>query len=196
MSETRPPQNGFTEHVDALEFLHSIVLDPGCLEAGLRFLEMERSGSADACLAWGFDRNDDPVALYISSDLVRRHELESALSRSEQWLGGLAPSISAPAETGARNRRGGRILVLARRFADDLVTDRSLGGIATELLRWTRTASAPGDILVEALDVSEGPPANGEEFAFGAEEARVHLTPREIESLLAADSPTPSGGRA
>ena len=139
---------------DPLLILHALIEDAGCLEGGLRLLAMDRP-SRDHCAAWGFDRDDRSVVVYVASGEVRSGDLE-------QWL---------ESGSGARERTAGRLLVLAPRFGADL----ALKDWTVEPWQWGREESDRADVWIEPFE----PEADTR-----IEHARVRLIPEEIESLV------------
>ena len=163
MLESRHPATSSRDPNNPLFLLHSIILDPDCLEPGLRLLAMDRVPDRQAYLAWGLDRCDRPVLLYVARGVVRRRDLREAVVPLAHALYGQRSREFGDAQTG-------RVLAVAAAYSSDL-----LSGCPTVLDDWT---------LELVLCRSGTDDVTGQEEA-GLDEPRVaRLSAEEVESLV------------
>ena len=66
--------------VSPLLILHSVIRDPACVEQGLRLLAMDHPTGRDGCMAWGLDRENRPVAIYVASSEIRFEHLKAGIA--------------------------------------------------------------------------------------------------------------------
>ena len=168
MLESGHPATSSRDPNDPLFLLHSIILDPDCLEPGLRLLAMDRVPDRQAYLAWGLDRCDRPVLLYVARGVVHRRDLREAVVPLAHALYGQRSREFGDAQTG-------RVLAVAAAYSSDL-----LSGCPTVLDDWTLELvlcrSGTDDVTED--DVT------GQEEA-GLDEPRVaRLSAEEVESLV------------
>ena len=163
MLESRHPTTSSRDLNDPLFLLHSIILDPDCLEPGLRLLAMDRVPDRQAYLAWGLDRCDRPVLLYVAGGVVGRRDLREAVVP-------LAHALYGQRSREFGDARTGRVLAVAAAYSSDL-----LSGCPTVMDDWT----------LELMLCRSGTDEVTEQEEAGLDEPRVaRLSAEEVESLV------------
>ena len=190
--------------VDTLLLFRAIIEDPGSLEAGLRLLTVDRVQSQDAYVAWGLDRIQRPVVVYVTGATVERRQINEALT---PWID--ARSTSPSKSRSISDDAAGRVLAIATDFGAHLrfgppVVFRDW---EVELLLWNGAAQTTDEILLESLEATNrdgvgAGDSRGEESEAPSGDAdppgagRARLTPEEIESLVGSWPPCSGGGPA
>ena len=188
MPESRQPAGEHGAAIDSLLLLDSIIRHPDGLEAGLRILAMDRARNREACLAWGLDGEDHPVALYVSCDAAEPHGLGITLTHLIQRF---SESRTAVTEESVGTSIPPRFLVVAAGFPDGPLDLPS--GWAVEFLLWrTRAAEIPGEVFIEFVRADEPGGVQDREVM---EPPTVRLCAEEVESLIGSGPPAPAGAR-
>jgi hypothetical protein len=136
----------------ALLLLDVVARGAVAVEPGLRLLAVDRvPDDEDAYLAWGLDRSDQPVAVYVTSRPTDRPKLRRAVAPLACELDRSLLPESTSGLVGPR----GRILAIAAGFTGDLAAGPAhvIPGWALERWRWGagRREEAP-EIWLECLD--------------------------------------------
>jgi len=153
---------------------------------------------AQGYAAWGLDRRDRPVILYVARGTVGRRDLREAVT-----------SDTSPQPGDGST---GRVLALGTHFETDLLgSPPLLDDWGLELLLWrTGVAQAAGEIVIEVVDAGDSEredssvsssaaagdePIEPQQGETAMKAGGVLLTAEEVESLVGA-SPPGRGSRA
>ena len=149
---------------------------------------MDQAPNGRACLAWGLDRRDRPVALYVTCGLVQGRRLMEDMAPLIRTLPELCPGADATSGLPRGGPRG-RILAVGSDFSQDLLRGPSNlpRGWALDLVLWSDDPVDTAAELPEDVPIVEG------EVLVDLDRGPARLSPEEVESLLSPGAASPVG---